>query len=226
MKLNIHNQSGEIKGQMEVSEKIFAVKPNPVVINEAVVAQMANSRQVLAHTKNRSEVRGGGRKPWQQKGTGRARAGSSRSPLWIGGGIIFGPRKDRNFSKKINQKTKDKAMFMVLSDHLENGRLLVLENLSLNEYKTKIVAGILNTLEAKVLKVSEAGKKGKIVRSEKRDVLFLNGSKDEKVKYSFRNLDGVKVINPENINVVDLLKYKNIILTEEAVKKIEATFGK
>jgi large subunit ribosomal protein L4 len=110
MKLNIYNQQGDTKGEIEVSDSVFGVKTNSVLINEALVAQMSNERQVLADTKDRSEVRGGGKKPWRQKGTGRARAGSSRSPIWAGGGVTFGPTKDRNFSKKINKQAKRKAL--------------------------------------------------------------------------------------------------------------------
>lgn len=228
MKLNIYNQTGEAKGQKEVSDAIFAVKTNTVLVNEAVVAQMANERQVLAHTKTRSEVRGGGKKPWRQKGTGRARAGSSRSPLWIGGGIIFGPNSDRNFSKKINKKAKRKAMFMVLSDRAANNSLVVLDKLALETFKTKVFNGIINSLEEKVFNsfTVDAKKKArnKYVRAGKRSVLLVNDAKDEKINNSGRNLAGVKIINLENINIVDLLNYKNLIITDKAVDKLEAVY--
>lgn len=228
MKLNIYNQTGEANGQKEVSDAIFAVKVNSVLVNEAVTAQMANERQVLAHTKGRAEVRGGGKKPWRQKGTGRARAGSSRSPLWIGGGIIFGPNSDRNFSKKINKKAKRKAMFMVLSDRAANNSLVVLEKLSLETFKTKVFNGILNSLEEKVLNsfTVDAKKKAKNknVRSTKRSILFVSDVKNDVVNRSGRNLAGVKIINLDNINVVDLLNYKNLIITDKAVDKLEAVY--
>ncbi|HTX86514.1 MAG TPA: 50S ribosomal protein L4 [Candidatus Nanoarchaeia archaeon] len=256
MKLNIYNQNGEVKGQKELSDKIFAVKANTVLINEAVTAQLANMRQVLAHTKTRSEVRGGGKKPWRQKGTGRARAGSSRSPLWRGGGIIFGPDSDRNFSKKINKKAKQKAMFMVLSDKAANNALVILEKPVLENFKTKIFNGILNNLESAFAKASPFAKatgdksadksafakasssakatgdkpadKGKIKngkkRTIKRSILFINDAKDLKVTNSGRNLAGVKIINLENINTVDLLNYKNVIFTDEAVDKLEEIY--
>lgn len=228
MKLNIYNQTGEAKAQKDVSDAIFGVKVNPVLVNEAVTAQNANERQVLAHTKGRAEVRGGGKKPWRQKGTGRARAGSSRSPLWIGGGIIFGPNSDRNFSKKINKKAKRKAMFMVLSDRAANNSLVILEKLALEDYKTKIFDGILNNFEEKVFKsfTVDAKKKAKNknVRSSKRSILFVNDTKDDKVNRSGRNLAGVKIINLDNINIVDLLNYKNLIITDKAVDKLEAVY--
>jgi large subunit ribosomal protein L4 len=228
MKLNIYNQTGEAKGQKDVTDAIFGVKVNPVLVNEAVTAQNANERQVLAHTKGRAEVRGGGKKPWRQKGTGRARAGSSRSPLWIGGGIIFGPTSDRNFSKKINKKAKRKAMFMVLSDRAANNSLVILEKLALEAFKTKVFNGILNNLEEKVFNSftvdAKKKSKNKNVRSSKRSILFVNDAKDDKVNRSGRNLAGVKMINLDNINVVDLLNYKNLIITDKAVDKLEAIY--
>jgi large subunit ribosomal protein L4 len=228
MKLNIYNQKGEVKGQKEVSAAIFGVKFNPVLINEAVTAQTANQRQVLAHTKTRSEVRGGGKKPWRQKGTGRARAGSSRSPLWRGGGIIFGPNGDRNFSKKINKKAKRKAMFMVLSDRAANDGLAILEKLTLENYQTKVMDEILNNLEEKIFKnftIDEKSKsKNKKKRTTGRNILLINDASDEKVINSGRNLVGVKIINQDNINVVDLLNYKNIIISDKAVDKLEEVY--
>jgi len=241
MKLNIYNQEGEAKGQKEVSDAIFAVKANSTLIHQAVTAQNANMRTVLAHTKTRSEVRGGGKKPWRQKGTGRARAGSSRSPLWIGGGIIFGPNSDRNFSQKINKKAKQKAMFMVLSDRAAGNGLAVLEKLNLADYKTKVMEQILNNLEGKVFNnfkieeknpasakaTADKGKsKDKKTRSTGRSILFINDASDAKVINSVRNLSGVKIINLENINVVDLLNYKNLIISDKAVEKLEETYKK
>ncbi len=228
IKLNVYNQNGEVKGQKELSEKIFGVKASTALINEAVTAQLANERQVLAHTKTRSEVRGGGKKPWRQKGTGRARAGSSRSPLWIGGGIIFGPNSDRNFSKKINKKAKRKAMFMVLSDRAAQNGLAIMENLTLENYQTKVMDGILNNLEEKVFKnfkIEEKKKsKDKKVRSTGRSILLINDANDQKVINSVRNLTGAKIINLENINVVDLLHHKNLIISAKAIDKLEAIY--
>ncbi len=184
------------------------------LLHQAMVAQMANSRQVLAHTKDRSEVSGGGKKPWKQKGTGRARVGSSRSPIWIGGGVTFGPTKDRNFKKKINQKMKQKAMFMVLTDRVKNNALVVLDSLELAEFKTKKFNEILSAIEKKVL------------NNDRRDVLIINDAKDDKVKYSGRNLAGTKIINLENVNLLDLLNYKNLLLTEKAVAAFTKRYNK
>lgn len=214
LKVKVYNQQAEAVKDLELEAKIFGVKPNNELIHQAMVAQMAAKRQVLAHTKDRSEVRGGGKKPWKQKGTGRARVGSSRSPIWIGGGVTFGPTKDRNFSVKINQKMKQKAIFMALSDKVSSQTLAVLDNLDFSAYKTKPFAAMLLALEKKVW------------NNERRNVLVVNEAKNEKVKYSGRNLKGVKIINLENINLLDLLNYKNLLLTEGAVKNLAARYQK
>jgi large subunit ribosomal protein L4 len=212
MKIKVYNQTAELVHELELSEKIFGVKSNPELLHQAVVTQMGNERQVLADTKDRSEVRGGGKKPWKQKGTGRARVGSSRSPIWKGGGVTFGPTSDRNFSKKINKKMKQKAIFMALSDKLANGTLVVLEDLKMEEFKTKKFNEVLTAVETKIL------------NTDRRNILVINDTKDEKVKYSARNLKGTEIINLENINIVELLKYKNLLLTESGVKTLEERY--
>ena len=212
MKIKVYNQTAEFVHDIELSEKIFGVKSNAELLHQAVVTQMANERQVLADTKDRSEVRGGGKKPWKQKGTGRARVGSSRSPIWTGGGVTFGPTSDRNFSKKINKKMKQKAMFMALSDKLANGTLVVLDDLKMEEFKTKKFNEVLTAVEAKIL------------NTDRRNILVINDTKDDKVKYSARNLKGTEIINLENINIVELLKFKNLLLTEAAVKTLEERY--
>jgi len=214
LKIKVYNQSAETVKDLELTSKIFGVKPSNELLHQAVVTQMANARQVLAHTKDRSEVSGGGKKPWKQKGTGRARVGSSRSPIWIGGGVTFGPTKDRNFKKKINQKMKQKALFMALSDKLITNSLIILDNLEFAEYKTKQFNTLLTSLEKKVLD------------NTRRDILIINEAKEEKAKYSGRNLKGVKIINLENINLVDLLNYKNLLLTEAVVNILTERYNK
>lgn len=214
-KIKIYNTKAEAVGEIELADKVFGVKINETLVHQALVTQLANERQVLAHTKDRSEVRGGGKKPWRQKGTGRARAGSSRSPIWIGGGVTFGPLKNRNFSKKINKKMRQKALCMVLSDRTATNNMTVLENIDLTEYKTKAFNEILKNIENKILPKAEDKK---II---KRSILLINDHKDDKVKYSARNLTGIKLINLNNINIVDLLKYKNLVITEEVAKKLQ-----
>lgn len=209
MQIKVYNQSAEAVKDLEVSDKAFGLKPSNELLHQAVTAQRANQRQVLAHTKDRSEVAGTGKKPWKQKGTGRARVGSRRTPVWIGGGIVFGPTKDRNFKVKINQKMKQKALFMALSDRVASGSLIVLDSLTADEYKTKKFSALLSSFETKVLK------------NDRRNILVVNEGKDEKVRYSLRNLVGVKIINLENINLLDVLDHKNLLLTEQAVKILE-----
>lgn len=220
-KINIYNLKGEQAGQMEVSDKVFGLKVNESLVHQAVVAQTANERKVLAHTKDRSEVSGGGKKPWSQKGTGRARQGSIRAPQWSGGGIVFGPLKTRNFSKKINKKMKQQALCMALSDRLATNNMAVLDKMEVAEYKTKAFNDILKGLESKVFILGEV-KDAKI--NLKRSILIINDKKDVKTTNSGRNLVGVEMMNLDNINVVDLLKYKNLILTADAVKKLDERY--
>lgn len=214
MKIKVYNQAAEAIKDLEVSSEVFDLKPNNELLHQAVVAARANQRQVLAHTKDRSEVSGGGKKPWKQKGTGRARAGSSRSPLWIGGGVVFGPTNNRNFKQKINQKMKAKALCMALSDKVSSQALLVLDTLALPERKTKNFAVILNGLEKKIWPTG------------RRNVLIVADGQADNLQYSGRNLAGVKIINLANLNLLDLLSHKNLITTEAAVKTISDRYAK
>ena len=214
IKIKVYNQNAEAVGEMQLSDKVFGVPANAALVHQAVVTQLANERKVIAHTKDRSEVRGGGRKPWRQKGTGRARAGSSRSPIWIGGGVTFGPRNDRNFKMRINKKMKRQALLMALSDKVASGCLVVLDKLEIAEFKTKIFKSIIEKL----------GKKAVKSENKKPSWLIMVDQADEKLNYSARNLAGVKLINLDNINLVDLLKYKDLILTKATIEKIEQKY--
>jgi len=211
IKIKVQNQSGESVGEMNLSDKVFGVEANNEVLRQVVTAMMANKRKVLAHTKTRSNVRGGGKKPWKQKGTGRARAGTIRSPLWVGGGITFGPLKERNFKVKINKKMNQKAICMALSDRAKNEKLFVLNEIKLEEHKTKKFDEILKKiLDAKA----------------KRSVLVVVDKRDEKATRSGKNLAGVEIINLDNISLLNLLKYRELIMTEPAIKRIEERYGK
>ncbi len=214
LKIKVYNKEAEKVKEIELDSSIFSQEVNEELIHQVVVAQQANSRQVIAHTKGRADVSGGGKKPWQQKGTGRARAGSSRSPIWRGGGVTFGPSSDRNFKKKINLKMKRKALSMVLSDKLAAERMVVIDDLKFTEFKTKDFAKMIDNVEKKVLK------------DERRQVLVINSSKDKKTYFSGRNLSGVKVINSENINVLDILNNKNLIVDEALVQSITEKYKK
>ena len=212
LKVKVYNKSAEAIKDIELKEKIFKVSVNHELLHQVVVGQMANARQVLADTKGRAEVSGGGKKPWKQKGTGRARVGSSRSPIWRGGGVTFGPSSDRNFKKKINQKSKQKAMFMVLSERLVEGSLVIIDDLSSKEYKTKDFNKLISAIEEKVLK------------TKRRDILVINGAKDQKTFCSAKNLENVKIINPENISALELLNHKYLLIDEDTVKLLEKTY--
>ncbi|NTU98619.1 50S ribosomal protein L4 [Candidatus Falkowbacteria bacterium] len=212
-KVKLYNQKAESVGEQELSDRIFAVTLNQGLVHQAVVTQLANERQVLAHTKGRSDVRGGGKKPWRQKGTGRARAGSSRSPIWIGGGVTFGPLNNRNFTKKINKKMKQQALFMTLTDKVKSNQMLVLDKIEFTEAKTKPFAEMLKNLETKAY-----AREGKT----KRSVLVVLPTKHEFNILSGRNLAGVEVINLDNLNIVDVLKYRDLVITADGIKKLEA----
>jgi len=230
-KAKVYNQTGSQVGEISLADKVFGVAAKAALVHQAMVAQMANERQVLAHTKGRADVSGGGAKPWKQKGTGRARVGSSRSPLWRGGGITFGPTKERNFKLDINRKMKQKALFMVLSDRVKENNFLVLDSLQMEEYKTKKFNQLVSNLEKigapeEKKPVTKKTKEKTAIKAVKRSFLFLLADKDDKVKRSGRNLPGVKILNLENLNIVDLLKYKKLVATEKAVKKLEKTYVK
>lgn len=216
MKIKVYNKKAEKVSDIELAEDVFGIDVNEALVHQAYVRQISNERQVLAHTKDRSEVRGGGAKPWAQKGTGRARHGSRRSPIWIGGGVTFGPTKERNFKKDINKKMRQKALLMVISDRVKDEKMLVMEDVKMEEFKTKSFNEMLVSLEKKAIKSDD---------KEKRSVLVINDVKDDKVKFSGRNLEGVKVINFDNINIVDLLKYRNLVLTQACVKRLEEQYA-
>lgn len=216
IKIDIYNKKCEKVSELELDEKIFSVEKNDSLLHQASLAQMGNERQILAHTKGRSDVRGGGKKPWRQKGTGRARAGTSRSPIWVGGGVTFGPTKDRNFSKDINKKMKRKAIFMVLSDKLKNKKLMIVDNIAMEKFSTKEMDKFISLTEKKVL--HEKG--------ESRSLIVMDEKLDLKTKKSGTNLQGIKMMNCGNINILDLLKHRNLILSEASVKAIQEKYKK
>ncbi len=214
IKYQVYNQQGEAVGSKELNAKVFGVQPKADLLHQAMVAQMANARQVLAHTKDRSEVSGGGKKPWRQKGTGRARAGSSRSPIWRGGGVTFGPTNARNFSKDLNKKMKQQALLMALSDKVASQQLVIVDKWDLTDAKTKVFNQLLANLEKKVLG-------GKV----KRSWLIVNRG-DSKLNQSARNLAYTKVINLDNINLIDLLSFKNLLVSAEVIEALEKQYAK
>lgn len=202
-----YNTNGKEITDIELSDDIFNSKINEDVVHQVVTSQLAKFRGGNASTKTRSEVRGGGRKPWRQKGTGRARHGSIRSPLWVGGGITFGP-KPRSYDKKVNKKMKRIALRSVLSEKLQNESLMILDELSLDEIKTKNMINLLNDLGL-----------------EDRKVLIVLPEKDENIYLSARNIPHVKTLVLDGLNTYDLLDNEVILMSEEAVRKIEEVLG-
>ena len=209
MDVKTYDQTGKEVGQTRLSSEIFGVKVSPDLVHQVAVLQMGNRRRIIAKAKDRSEVRGGGRKPWRQKGTGRARHGSRRSPIWRGGGVTFGPTGQEVFKKKINKKIRKKALFMVLSAKAKEKLMIILDNLNLESPKTKIMAGIIN----------------KLIPG-KTSALFVLAQKDDKVFRAGRNISGLKIVEARNLNALDLLTFKYVILTKEAVSEIKKTFWK
>lgn len=233
----IYNQQGEKVGIQKLNEAVFGIKAKPAVVHQAVMAQMANARKSIAHTKTRSEVSGGGRKPWRQKGTGRARHGSIRSPLWIGGGIIFGPRKERNYEVKINKKVRRKAIFMALSDKVVHNQLILLDKLELPAAKTKKMVEIIETLKKKIIAEikTEESQKTKTKKSAEDKTKLLNSliildekdkDKDEMILRAARNLPKIRVIRYNSLNLIDLLKANYLICEAKTTKAIEKLFKK
>lgn len=221
--IKVYNQQGQAIGEQQFSDAAFGVTINPAAVYQAAVAQQANARTVLAHAKDRSEVRGGGRKPWRQKGTGRARHGSIRSPLWRGGGVTFGPTKDRNFSLKINKKAKRKALAMSLTDKVANGNMLGLDALELAEVKTKKLFELLRNLQLRQSTAAASKKAGTPSSRVKKieSVLLIIDKKNDLVSRSGRNIPKVRVITAGSLNIVEVLKAAKIVATVAALKKIE-----
>ncbi|MFH1253346.1 MAG: 50S ribosomal protein L4 [Candidatus Uhrbacteria bacterium] len=207
-KVKVYNQTGQEVKELILNSDCFEVKINQALVHRVAMAQEANTRQVLAHTKGRGEVRGGGRKPRKQKGTGQSRQGSTRSPIWVGGGITFGPTKERNFSIKINRVEKQKALAMVLSDKVANNRMVVVDSLIFPEAKTKLVAAML-----KVLPIN-------------RRVLVVAESENKAINKMTRNLVDVKALSVKSLNIVDLLNNETVLMSQAAVEALEKIYSK
>lgn len=208
MNTKLYNQEAKVVGEVELPEKIFGVKWNPTLVHQIVVGIDANRRHVIAHAKGRGEVRGGGKKPWKQKGTGRARHGSIRSPLWKGGGVTFGPTKERNFSQKMNKKAKQQALFSVLSKKLVDQEIKIIDTIKIKDAKTKEVS--------KILKNFFPVKKNS-------GLIILGGTNTELIR-AVRNLSFAQISSVNNTSVKDLLLYKNILFFKDAIGKLSEVY--
>jgi large subunit ribosomal protein L4 len=203
--VDVYNTQREVVGQLELKDDIFAVEVKPHVLHEVVLYQLAKRRAGTAKVKGRSEISGGGKKPWRQKGTGRARAGTNRSPLWRGGGIVHGPQP-RSYLMRVPKKVRRSALKMALTQKLLDQQMTVLDQFQLEQIKTKDFAGILNRFELK-------------------KTLVVLGQADVVVERSARNIPDVKVLRYEGLNVYDLLNYHSVLLTQASVGKIEESLA-
>ena len=204
-KIDVYNIEGKKVSDIELADSVFGIEPNEKIVHSVLVNYMANQRQGTQSTKTRSEVSGGGRKPWKQKGTARARQGSIRAPQWIKGGIALGP-KPRSYRYSIPKKVKQLAFKSVLTSKVQEGKLVVVDKLELNEIKTKEMVNVLNNL-----KVNNA--------------LVMLNEKNLNVQASSRNIEGVKTTLVNTMNIFDLLKYDSLVLTKDAVKKLEEVYA-
>jgi len=207
MKTIVYNLEGKKVKDIELSESVFNVPLNAELLHEVYVSMDANKRVAIAHTKGRGEVSGSGKKPWKQKGTGKARAGSVRSPIWRGGGVVFGPTKDRNFKKKINKKANAKAILMAISEKLRSEKLIIVDKIEAVNKKTKDIVAGLNSLKLK-------------------GSILVNLSQGEKDTYLYsRNIKNVTCTPIDNLNVLDILNHKSLVLSEESIKYLEKKYN-
>ncbi len=204
--IDVYNVEGKKVSSVDLKEEIFGIEPNEAVVHSVLVNYLANQRHGTQSTKTRAEVRGGGKKPWRQKGTGRARQGSIRAPQWIKGGIALGP-KPRSYKYRINKKEKRLAIKSLLSDKVTNKNLVVVDKFDFKEIKTKQMANAMANLKV-------TGK-----------ALVMVADKDENVQKSARNLENVRTCSVATINVYDLLKYEKLVLTVDTVKKLEEVYA-
>lgn len=211
MKLPLYNQKGESVGTVELPKEIFEVALRPDALHQVVISQAAKRRQISAHTKDRREVSGGGKKPWRQKGTGRARAGSIRSPLWRGGGITFGPRKERVFLQKINKRLRRKALFMALSEKAKRNQIIVLDELNAGSAKAKNLAQTLRQLPFQ--------------KKAAKTMLVLPGMERNIIR-SANNLPSVRTMQAKDLNALDILSTHSLVMPKETIEVIKTTFAK
>lgn len=208
MEAKIYNKEGKETGKIELPASVFGVKWNDDLVYQVATAMQANLRRPVADTKGRGEVRGGGKKPWRQKGTGRARHGSSRSPIWTGGGITHGPKAEKDYSQKLNKKMKAKAFLTVLSRKFADGEIVWLEDLALSTPKTKEAQTCLNNL-------AKAGFE-KINYKAGRRAIVLTPAQDLSLSRSLRNISSTTVTTLRDVNVLDLLNYKYVVIAKPA----------
>ena len=208
-KVKVYHLDGSVVGEEVLDDRIFAVEPRSALVHQAVVAQQANARVAIAHTKTKGEVRGGGKKPWAQKHTGRARQGSIRSPQWRGGGVVFGPRKTRNYAVSLNKKMKRKALLMTLSDKVASGRFILLDQLDVSG-KTKEFSRVLSPFWKSVAPEAQ----GRL------SALVIMPSVSLSLRRATKNLRGIEAIRCDSLNVLSVLKHQYALITRDGVKEL------
>lgn len=208
LKVKVYNQAGKATGETNLDSKIFGIEINEKLVHQALRTHLANRRIAIAHTKSRQDVRGGGKKPWRQKGTGRARHGSIRSPLWKGGGVTFGPKSNRNFSLKMNKKAKRKALLMTLSDKATEKKIIVVDKIEMSSIKTKELATIITKLPLK------------------KKVLIVLPKTDSKIMKSAKNIKKLKIINASSLNIYGVLNTDSLLIFKDSLKVISETYAK
>ncbi len=221
MKLKLFTKDGLSNGTVELSDDIFTVAWKPTLVKQVILSFLANARIAYAHTKGRGEVRGGGKKPWKQKGTGRARHGSIRSPIWVGGGVAHGPRNEKNYGKKVNKKMRKTALFSALSKKLNDNELFAVDTLKFDEPKARLAKEFLSNLS----KDSDLNKLG---HKKQNAALLVLPESDKNIEKSFSNFGNVEVKDAAKINVYDVAKYKFVFLLnpKSVEEKLLARLGK
>lgn len=214
MVVKYYNQDAEEAGEINLNEAVFGLAWNADLVYQTILSMRSNQRAGTAHAKDRGEVRGGGKKPWRQKGTGKARHGSIRSPIWVGGGVTHGPTKDKNYKKKINKKVKKKALFIGLSQKFRDNEILFFDEINLNNIKTKRAVEIIDKVRGKIEGFSKFGDKGG-------KILICVDDNDKNSILSFRNLAFAEAKEARNLNILDLLSNKYIVLTKKAIGGLE-----
>ena len=207
MNAKIYSKEGKETGSVTLPEAVFGVAWNQDLVHEIVVGMQANARETLAHTKDRSEVRGGGRKPWKQKGTGRARHGSRRSPIWAGGGVTFGPRSEKDYSVKINKKARAKALASVLSKKLTDEEVIFVDSLAMDTPKAKDAKTIFTA-------IAKGSDHEAMASKRKNAALIILTERDLATEKSFRNFGNIEVMQAKDISIVDLLTYKYVVVAD------------
>ena len=209
METKVFDQKGKEAGKVKLPEAVFNVAWNPTLVHEVVIAMQSNAREGNAHTKDRSEVRGGGKKPWRQKGTGRARHGSRRSPIWVGGGVSHGPRNEKDYSKKLNKKVKAKALASTLSKKLEDKEIVLVDALTFKVPKT-------TEAKTSVMAIAKGSGNESLATKSKNAALVVLPDRDENTEKSFRNFGNIEIVMAKDVNPVQLLTYKYVVLVNPA----------